>query len=251
MDYSLSLTIAVWIWVVLSALAAIVSGALAISLALEGDEWYGTAASIACFLASIGFVYFSFSIIGHPVVAAWAWHILAGAAVCFGVFCCFRVFMEHEDAGETFSVVGSTALATVLFMLGLWARRAVVVPQATNVPRAAEIAYSQITVWHNVALTFLALGTLIFLVLFVAANQRGIFPAIESHWGGLGGGLGGWQMSSSLSYLIGAVVFGILFSVVILQEENSANAPAPNPTVKEATRPKPPATTPASEPTSK
>jgi hypothetical protein len=37
-------------------------------------------------------------------------------------------------------------------------------------------------------------------------------PRIESHWGGLGGGLGGWRMSASLGYLIAALAFGGMFT---------------------------------------
>lgn len=235
----------------MSSLAVIASGVAAVTTSLDGDEWYATAVSLVCFIASVGFAYLSVSTIGHPVVATWTWRILAGAAVCFGAVCSIGIMIGREETGETVSVIGSTALATVLFILSIWARPAVAVPQATNVSRAAETAYPQITVWHNVALTILILGTLTFIALFVAAVRRGIFPAIESHWGGLGGGLGGWQMSPSLSYLVAAVVFGILFCVLLLREENSANAPALNPTVKEVTTPKPPATTPATEPTSK
>src|SRR5271154_126167 len=37
-------------------------------------------------------------------------------------------------------------------------------------------------------------------------------PHIESHWGGLGGGVGGWRVSPSLIYLSGAIIFGILMA---------------------------------------
>jgi hypothetical protein len=40
-------------------------------------------------------------------------------------------------------------------------------------------------------------------------------PHIESHWGGLGGGVGGWRISSSLVYLAGAIAFGIILLLVI------------------------------------
>lgn len=40
-------------------------------------------------------------------------------------------------------------------------------------------------------------------------------PHIESHWGGLGGGVGGWRVSTSLVYLGGAIVFGIILLLVV------------------------------------
>jgi hypothetical protein len=41
-------------------------------------------------------------------------------------------------------------------------------------------------------------------------------PRIESHWGGLGGGLGGWELSRSLVYLLASVSFAIL-SITVLK----------------------------------
>jgi hypothetical protein len=40
-------------------------------------------------------------------------------------------------------------------------------------------------------------------------------PHIESHWGGLGGGVGGWRISTSLVYLTGAIAFGIILLLII------------------------------------
>jgi hypothetical protein len=42
-------------------------------------------------------------------------------------------------------------------------------------------------------------------------------PRVDSHWGGLGGGLGGWRLSASLVYLIGACAFGVLVTVTALR----------------------------------
>jgi hypothetical protein len=67
------------------------------------------------------------------------------------------------------------------------------------------------------ALALLALGTLIFLSLFVQRLQLGGAPQIETHWGGIGGGLGGWRMSSSLGYLLVAIVLSVMFTVFLVQ----------------------------------
>ena len=37
-------------------------------------------------------------------------------------------------------------------------------------------------------------------------------PRVETHWGGLGGGLGGWRISASLAYLVAAIAFGAMFT---------------------------------------
>jgi hypothetical protein len=55
--------------------------------------------------------------------------------------------------------------------------------------------------------------TLMFVWGFIATVRRES-PRIESHWGGFGGGLGGWRISESLAYLVGAMVFGALFTTV-------------------------------------
>lgn len=66
--------------------------------------------------------------------------------------------------------------------------------------------------------------TLWFLHLFVDSVQDGQWPAFESHWGGLGGGLGGWRVSPSLLYLMGAL--GFASAVVALGAERTPDAPA-------------------------
>lgn len=55
-------------------------------------------------------------------------------------------------------------------------------------------------------------------LLFLAVTEifRGEPPAVESHWGGFGGGLGGWRISSSLAYLLAALFLGGLFGALTL-----------------------------------
>lgn len=66
--------------------------------------------------------------------------------------------------------------------------------------------------------------TLWFLHLFVSSLEDGQWPAFESHWGGLGGGLGGWRVSPSLLYLLGAL--GFASAVVALGAERNEAPPA-------------------------
>ncbi len=47
---------------------------------------------------------------------------------------------------------------------------------------------------------------------------------IESHWGGLGGGLGGWNVSPALACLLLSIVFGIL-TLVLAGQSNSGQKP--------------------------
>lgn len=57
---------------------------------------------------------------------------------------------------------------------------------------------------------------LLYLVIFMlwgfARHAQKDPPQIETHWGGLGGGLGGWRVSASLAYLVAALAFGGMFT---------------------------------------
>lgn len=58
---------------------------------------------------------------------------------------------------------------------------------------------------QSVALILVGLVLLILLWVFFRALNQGEGVAIESHWGGLGGGIGGWRLSAPLIYLLGIV----------------------------------------------
>jgi len=74
----------------------------------------------------------------------------------------------------------------------------------------------------------LAITTGIFLALFVKTIDKGI--SAESHWGGFGGGVGGWRASPALVYLLAAFVFGSLFTLLVLR---LADVVAPQPKDKD------------------
>lgn len=63
----------------------------------------------------------------------------------------------------------------------------------------------------------LGVGALYFTFLFVQHVRYGHRVGIESHWGGLGGGLGGWRISSALCFLIGSLVFAASFSALAIR----------------------------------
>jgi hypothetical protein len=236
MELSTSLLIATWIWVILSSVAVIGCGALVAYLISE-DEKYGVVVFLLCWSASIGFLYLSLSFIGHPVAAMWTWRILSGIACAFGVFCCVWVIVEDGEILEILSMFGGAILAIGLMVASILSvsRPLPVMPQSTTAQGLSEASRLQINGWHTFALAILATATLIFVLLFGLAMRRGIPPGIESHWGGLGGGLTGLQISQSLTYLIAAIVFGILFAAFLLREENSVASGASAPMAKEAT----------------
>jgi hypothetical protein len=100
-------------------------------------------------------------------------------------------------------------------------------------PKPQSQGISAAEVSAIVALIVLGAGALYFTYLFVQHIRYGHKVGIESHWGGLGGGLGGWRISSALCFLIGSLVFAASFSALAIRLLDldarppvAANAPA-------------------------
>jgi len=58
---------------------------------------------------------------------------------------------------------------------------------------------------QSLFLILIAFLVLMLVIIFVRALNRGEGVTIESNWGGLGGGIGGFQLSAPLIYLLGIV----------------------------------------------
>lgn len=86
---------------------------------------------------------------------------------------------------------------------------------AKQQPAPAGISAAEISAIG--ALLVLGIGAVYFTVLFVQQVRSGHRVGIESHWGGLGGGLGGWRISSALCFLIGSLVFAASFSALAIR----------------------------------
>lgn len=66
--------------------------------------------------------------------------------------------------------------------------------------------------------------TALFAVIFFIAVLRGDAPLVETHWGGIGGSLGGWRLSKSLVYFLGALAFGAM--AVVTLDDGVGDVPA-------------------------
>lgn len=62
---------------------------------------------------------------------------------------------------------------------------------------------------------------------FTNAVRSGDWPRLETSWGGLGGGLGGWRVSPSLAWLAGLLTFGAAFTFLALQATRVDQAEPP------------------------
>jgi len=61
----------------------------------------------------------------------------------------------------------------------------------------------------------LGVGAALSFLLFLIQLVRGDGPQIESHWGGFGGGLGGWRLSPSAALLIITLVLSSMAAMLI------------------------------------
>jgi len=74
--------------------------------------------------------------------------------------------------------------------------------------------------------SLLASLTLWFLFSFADCIRREGSLHIESHWGGLGGGVGGFRISRSLIYLAGTLCFSVLLVLAFLNTTPDTQAPS-------------------------
>lgn len=72
--------------------------------------------------------------------------------------------------------------------------------------------------------------TIVFLARFIRSLESGEPLGIESHWGGLGGGVGGWRISRPIVYLLSVITFAALTAVAMSSylpsEKEEKNPPA-------------------------
>lgn len=70
----------------------------------------------------------------------------------------------------------------------------------------------------------------------IAAVERDGAPQVESNWGGIGGGMGGWRCSPSIVYAICTLVFALCAAFCLLGgAASSSSADAPSKTLSEKT----------------
>jgi hypothetical protein len=81
---------------------------------------------------------------------------------------------------------------------------------------------------------FLAAGVYFATQRFLGA-ERGQPFGVESHWGGLGGGLGGWRVSPQVIYLVAALVFAGMLTALASRTLDVLRPAAPPPTADSRT----------------
>jgi hypothetical protein len=86
-------------------------------------------------------------------------------------------------------------------------------PTSAPVPSGIARALGELT--PPIMAALLVLATLAFSIALFAEVSRGGSVAIESSWGGFGGSLGGWRLSTGLVYLLAVLFFGAMSMGVI------------------------------------
>jgi hypothetical protein len=135
-----------------------------------------------------------------------AWGTLVGVAVTILVFTTnarmFDVVSTSAEQGTTTSRgLFPWLLLTVALMTALIVRR--FSGQGFRLP--VQVAAPTLPSPQSLLLLLFGIVLVMLLWVFGKSLRDGDGVAIESHWGGLGGGIAGWRLSAPLIYLLGIV----------------------------------------------
>jgi hypothetical protein len=111
----------------------------------------------------------------------------------------------RRDSARADSVRGQTTLADSIRRDSL-SRAAASAIENQRIVRAGSIA----------GLVIFGSATALFLIMLFYTMLINVPVQVETHWGGFGGGMGGWRLSPTLAYLVAALVFGGLFTTTLL-----------------------------------
>jgi hypothetical protein len=234
---SLSPLITSWTWIIIAAAGII--GAVVLTFSDEGrgiDGWWPVAIILGIAASGSDLLTLALSAAGWSSVALIVWRVTAIIPPLLGVALFLRnppISFGPPGISPTISTARRAALIGTILLIGhaLLAFQPYSLPETGSVITKSTAAAATFQTPHNIlsifwigALVLLGLGALIFLILFVERVQRGGAPKIETHWGGIGGGLGGWRMSSSLGYLIVAIILSACFSMLLIKlDEKETN----------------------------
>ncbi|MEX2283837.1 MAG: hypothetical protein WEE89_15235 [Gemmatimonadota bacterium] len=155
--------------------------------------------------------------------------LVAGA-----LFVLLYSFAQREGSEILPSITGAFAVVMVVGALvtgGMWFGA----NQVEERVKAALSSSGQLTVlgplgavpdnpMQPVFLFSIAIAAGIFALLFLA-TVRYEPPVIETHWGGFGGGLGGWRISASAIYLLVAMILVGMMTVSMIPRKTDSKEP--------------------------
>jgi hypothetical protein len=258
MDPSLSFHIATWIWIVTG--VAGVTGAMIWALRSDSDRLLEVTVILGIGLGASGLSTLAVAVTGRPLGALYLWRATALIGLLIGPVIMLRmggrrgppgnIMRRHEVLGSAggrggppgiepevarhgslwWSTIIATGIMASMAWLSFQSQPPVIgsdTPSSSAPAEAASMLTVASTLWMA-TLVALAFGTTYFLFLFVRLLEQGGPPEIETHWGGIGGGLGGWRMSRSLGYLLVAMVLAALFSFFLLRFDATGRTERPS-----------------------
>jgi hypothetical protein len=249
MDPSLSLHITVWIWIIVGVAGVIGAAALIFGEAGRGaDKWWQIAFLLGMGAGGSGLLTLAVAAAGWPSVALYIWRATAIVVTLLGMALFVQRGLKVTLPDPVDSKVAiqwserrwSTAIGTLLLAGLTWLSFRSNRPQISSdaLSSAAPVAVTSVlpvaSMWLA-ALVVLGLGTIYFLHLFVQRLEEGGAPQIEAHWGGIGGGLGGWRMSPALGHVLVATLLAVLFTIFLFRLDSqgrsaAGSGPSPTPT---------------------
>lgn len=251
MDLSFSLHITVWVWIIIGVAGVIGTAALTFGEAgRTASKWWMVAILLCMGTGGSGLLTLAFAAAGWPSAALYVWRATAIVVTLLGIPLFLQRGLEVSlpDAESKVVIKWSerrwSALIGTLLVAGLtWLSFRSSPPKINSdalnsaAPVVATSVLPAASILLLATLIALGLGTIYFLYLFVRRLEEGGAPQIEAHWGGIGGGLGGWRMSPALGHVLVATLLAVLFTVFLFRFDSqvrSAAAPVPSPTLTPA-----------------
>ncbi|HYW73422.1 MAG TPA: hypothetical protein VE961_20535 [Pyrinomonadaceae bacterium] len=133
-----------------------------------------------------------------------AFGVLIGVAVLAAVFPLVILVLER--------ILPDTDWIIAWVILIIPVATALVLRRFSN--RQSQISIPALPSTRTVLLVAFVISILVLVDALARAFARGESVSVESHWGGLGGGVGGWRLSTPLIYL-SALILLITASIVI------------------------------------
>lgn len=184
--------------------------------------------AIVAAVAILAFTYFNAGWWGDRALG-----VLIGVAVIFGILLILGVRVVPTIGVSQDSVKFYVEKIIPWALLVIPTATALIVRQAAGYKLVWPIHFQTPNVPQpqSLFLILLAILMVMLVIVFVRALNRGEGVTIESNWGGLGGGIGGFQLSTPLIYLLGIVFLLVVSSALAWRIfPPSQTPPAPTPT---------------------
>ncbi len=220
------LLVVLWTCFALSVIAFVPLGYGVYRIIDDGeDEWPQLTSYAVGQLTVMALMVCSLVLLGHSSSALWVWRGFSFISAAMAVLLCVGALRQKPRSYDQGLVLlfGITGLSLFFFICSVITRA---LPYAGALPSepysvdSAPIVLTQLSFWHAALCVILALASMICGLLFVAAARSEGPLSFERTGGGLGGSGGGWEVSNSMTYLLGAVASSALLLGLIFHNDS-------------------------------